>query len=80
MFVYWLECEGGHVHVVAPCHDCPASDGGLIRGTLAVKAEGRIPARCPDCGAIVDYYVDVYEGKLWKLEPVELVRSVVPRK
>ena len=79
MFVYWLECEGGHIHVAASCPDCSASQDGLLLGTLAVKAEGRIPARCPDCGAVVDYYIEVYDRKLWKLEPVEIVRSVIPR-
>jgi hypothetical protein len=71
MQLRWLVCGQGNVHIVGPCPDCYATEGGLLLGTVASTYKGRISANCVDCGKIVDYYVDASEGRIWKLEPVD---------
>ncbi|RLC96091.1 MAG: hypothetical protein DRI40_04110 [Chloroflexi bacterium] len=71
MNLRWLVCGAGNLHIVGPCPECYATQGGLLLGTVASTFKGRIPARCVDCGKVIDYYVDAQEEKIWKLEPVE---------
>ena len=71
MTMRWLECGSGNVHVVGPCPDCYATQGGLLLGTVASSYKGRVTARCLDCQRSVDYYVDAQEEMIWRLEPVE---------
>ena len=71
MTMRWLECGSGSVHVVGPCPDCYANQGGLLLGTVASSYKGRVTAQCIDCGRSVDYYVDAQEEMIWRLEPVE---------
>jgi hypothetical protein len=71
MTMRWLECGSGSVHVVGPCPDCYATQGGLLLGTVASSYKGRVTAQCLDCNRSVDYYVDAQEEMIWRLEPVE---------
>ena len=71
MTMRWLECGSGSIHVVGPCPDCYATQGGLLMGTVASSYKGRVTAKCLDCSRIVDYYVDAQEEMIWRLEPVE---------
>jgi len=71
MQLRWLVCGQGNVHIVGPCPDCYATEGGLILGTVASTYKGRITAKCVDCGKTMDYYVDASEGRIWRLEPVD---------
>jgi hypothetical protein len=71
MVMRWLVCGAGSVHIIGPCPNCYASEGGLIMGTVALTYSGRVTARCLDCGNAVEYYVDANEEKIWRLEPVE---------
>ncbi len=71
MIMRLLTCGAGSVHIVGPCPDCYADQGGLLLGTISATHKGRVPANCLDCGKVVDYYVDAPEDKIWKLEPVE---------
>jgi len=70
MQLRWLVCGSGNVHVVGPCPDCYATQGGLLLGTVASTYKGRIAARCVDCGKTEDYYVDANEGKIWRLDEI----------
>jgi len=71
MAMRWLECGSGSVHVVGPCPECYATQGGLLLGTVASSYKGRVTAKCLDCSRSVDYYVDAQEEMIWRLEPVE---------
>ena len=71
MTLRWLACGAGNLHIVGPCPDCSATQGGLILGTVASTYRGRITARCVDCNKTVDFYVDAHEEAIWKMEPVE---------
>jgi len=44
---------------------------------FSTRHRGRVTAKCTDCGKGVDYYVDIYEKKIWKLELVGVRRSVM---
>ena len=71
MVMRWLVCGAGSIHIVGPCPDCYASQGGLLLGTIATTYKGRVAAKCLDCGKSLDFYVDAQEEKIWKLEPIE---------
>lgn len=71
MTMRWLECGAGSIHIVGPCPDCYATQGGLLLGTAAGTYRGRLTARCIDCGKAIDYYVDSPEGRIWMLQPIE---------
>ena len=70
MNLRWLVCGAGNLHIVGPCPDCYASQGGLLLGTVASSFKGRVSAKCLDCGKVEDFYVDAQEEKIWRLEPV----------
>ena len=76
MTMRWLECSGGNVHLVGPCPECPPDKGGLLVGTVSSSYKGRVTAKCVDCDAVLDYYVDAQEGKVWRLELID-ARGVV---
>jgi hypothetical protein len=71
MTMRWLECGAGSVHIVGPCPDCYATQGGMLLGTVAGTYKGRVTGRCLDCNKVLDYYVDASEGKMWLMEPIE---------
>ena len=71
MIMRWIACGAGNLHIVGPCPECYASEGGLLVGTVANTHKGRVHTVCLDCNMAVDYYTDAKEEKLWKLEPVE---------
>ena len=71
MNMRWLLCGAGSLHIVGPCPDCYATQGGLLLGTTASTYRGRVSATCLDCGKVVDYYVDSQEEKIWLLQPIE---------
>jgi hypothetical protein len=75
----WLECGSGSVHIVGPCPECYATQGGLILGTVSGTYRGRITAKCLDCGKTIDYYVDATEGKIWRLDEVEAKGGKIER-
>jgi hypothetical protein len=71
MTVRLLSCGMGNIHLIVPCHHCYATRGGLMTGIAAKTHKGRLTAKCLDCGATADYFVDAREDRIWKLEPVE---------
>ena len=77
MIMRWLACGGGSIHIVGPCPDCYATQGGLLMGTVASTHKGRVTTLCLDCNKTVDYYVDAHEEKIWKLDPIEAKGSRV---
>lgn len=77
MIMRWLACGAGSIHIVGPCPDCYATQGGLLMGTVASTHKGRVTTICLDCNKTVDYYVDAHEEKIWKLDPIEAKGSRV---
>ena len=75
MSVRCLECGGGNLHIVGPCPYCESTKGGLLVGTIAGTYKGLVMARCAECGKGVDYYVDAHQGRVWKLEEIEVKRG-----
>lgn len=71
MIMRWLACSAGSVHIVGPCPECYAKEGGLIMGTVTLTYSGRVTGKCLDCNKAIDYYVDANEEKIWRLDPVE---------
>jgi len=75
MSVRCLECGAGNLHIVGPCPYCEPTSGGLLVGTTAATYKGLVSAKCAECGKSVDYYIDAHQGRVWKLEEIEVKRG-----
>ena len=71
MIIHWIKCGGGAIHIIGPCPYCYDTKDGLLVGSMGNTYKGRVTAECQDCNKTIDYYVDVKEEKIWKLEPLE---------
>jgi len=73
----WLDCTSGQVHLVAQCPICKPSGAGLLLATFGHTVRGRVVAKCLDCGAEVDYYVEADRQEIWEMHSVEARRGKI---
>ena len=67
----WLDCVRGQVHLVAQCPTCEPRGAGLLLATFGNTLRGRVTARCLDCNADVEYYVEANQRQIWEMHSVE---------
>ena len=69
--VRWVICETGKLHIFANCPSCYSIQGGLLVTTVQGNFMGTITAECTDCSESIDYYIDVRENGIWRMEAVD---------
>ena len=69
--VRWINCVTGNIHIIAACPHCHAIQGGMLFATVTGAFMGVATAKCTDCSETADYYIDVRENGIWRMEAVE---------